>query len=205
MRQLLVGLGVVTAGLGFAMLVDRGLASAFRTSQIFLVVLGGIAVVQTYRVIRGRRRTEIEITETDDPETEQDLPVPGEDFDGTVRNMRGLRRPDGRYREAGRNRYVRARDRINERLETAAVETIVRKSGCTEREAREALEAGTWTDDPVAAAYFTGKLEETSLRRRIGLALSSEARHQRRANRAARAIADLAERDDVRPEGVVPE
>jgi len=46
------------------------------------------------------------------------------------------------------------RERLRERIETAAVDVLVRRTGCSRDEARERLAAGEWTDDELARSLF---------------------------------------------------
>lgn len=193
--------------LGFAMVGDRGLAARLSTSEAVLLPIGALALIQAYRVVRGRMRTTIALAETGDPETEQTLAVPGDDFDEIIdRIHRGSRTPFDPVAAHPRMRthVVRNRDRLNQRLETAAIATISNKWGCSEARAREAIQAGSWTDDPHAAAFFTGEIEDIGFPRRIVNAIAAEGRYQRRANRAAAAIATLAEEDATRVRTEVP-
>lgn len=189
-RALAAVVGVLAVGVGVATMVHPGVASEFSVDRTMVFGVGVLALVQSYRVVRDRRNTPVSAAETPDPETEQDLPAPGEDFDELLSRVR--------WRYAGRRRRnpgERATRRVRNRLERAAVSTITRKWGCTPEQAREALREGAWTDDPVAAAYFTGELHGVGLGRRIRLALAAETREQRRAARAAEAIAALSAAD----------
>lgn len=49
------------------------------------------------------------------------------------------------------------RDRLRERLRTAAIETWVRRGECSREEAVRRLDEGTWTDDRDAAAFLAGR------------------------------------------------
>lgn len=197
-RKVLAGLGVFVAVAAFAMVIDPGLAAELSLTDRILLLVGAIIGLQTLRVARGRTGTEIEIAETGDPETEQDLVVPGEDFDETVGELKSISHgaAAGRSRRTShRDHVLRNRDAVRERLEDAAVATIKNKWGVPEARAREALEDGSWTDDPHAAAFFTGELEGVGLRERVYNAVDADARFQRRAKHAAEAIADLSEAD----------
>jgi hypothetical protein len=200
-RKALAVLGIALAVGGFVMLFDRGLAARLSTTQTALIPIGALALLQAYRVVRGRMGTEIEIAETDDPETEQDLAVPGEDFDEWVDSLAssgGLVGTGAMGAGAGRDHVIRNRNRVRDRLEEAAVATISNKWGCSEERARQALHGGTWTDDPYAVAYFSGDPPEIGIRERVSYVFSGEGRYQRRANRAARAIAELSTADAER-------
>jgi len=199
-RELLTAIGIVVALGGFTMIFWPELGRALASSRGMVVAVGVLAAIQGYRIARDRRRTALEVAETGDPETEQDLPVPGEDFDDLVeymQNMGGPRPGTSRHRRRRRDSFVRSRRRLKGRLEDAAVATITRKYGCTDAEALESLERGTWTDDPFAAAFFTGSLDGVGLVDRLRLRFALGGRFERRAVRAARAIADLSDRDRV--------
>ncbi|PSQ15664.1 hypothetical protein BRD00_13460 [Halobacteriales archaeon QS_8_69_26] len=201
-RELLTALGVVVALGGFTMIFFPELARALATTRGMVVVVGVIAAFQGYRIARERRRAAVQVAETGDPETEQDLPVPGDDFDDLVDHMRSIHGPQLRgtaspRRRRRRDSFVRTRRRVRSRLEDAAVATITRKYGCTEAEAWEALESGTWTDDPYAAAFFTGRLEGVGLVERVRVQFAAGGRFERRAVSAAEAIADLSDDDRV--------
>lgn len=197
-RELLTGLGLVVALAGFLTIFEPRLARALATSRGMLLAVAALAAIQGYRVARDRRRTALQVAETGDPETEQDLAVPGDDFDDLLARVRRLHSPYGRTIGNRRDSFVQHRRRIKRRLESAAVATITRKFGCTEAAAREAIEAGTWTEDPYAAAFFTGRLEGVDWRDRLRLRFAAQSQFERRATHAAQAIADLSA--DDRPE-----
>lgn len=48
----------------------------------------------------------------------------------------------------------RERERLRERVETAAVDVLVRRTGCSRAEARERLADGEWTDDELTRSLF---------------------------------------------------
>lgn len=201
-RELLTALGVVVALGGFVVLFVPELGRALATTRGMVVFVGALAAIQGFRILRERRRTVVDVAETGDPETEQDLPVPGEGFDDLVEHMRNLHgrgfgATNSRRGRRRRDSFVRSRRRIRGRLEDAAVATITRKYGCTEAEAREAIERGSWTDDPFAAAFFTGSLEGVGFVERTRLRFAAGGKFERRAVRAAEAIAELSERERV--------
>jgi len=193
-RRLLAVVGVVSAVGGVVLVVRPDLATFGQRS--LLAVLGVLALVQATRVALDRRGATLDAVETPDPETEQDLPAPGDDLDTTLAAVR--RRAPTLSRQAELQRRQR-RETVRERIETAAVETIVRQHGCTRERARRALETGEWTDDPDAAAFFTGELEGVGRRGRLRRALGSEPPYSRRARHAAGAVAELADAERVEP------
>ncbi len=194
MRRLLVVVGVVSAVGGIVLVVRPELATFGQ--QSLLAILGVLALLQAGRVALGRRGATRDHTETPDPETEQDLPVPGDDLDATLSAVR--RRTPTLSRQAELKRRKR-RDTVRERIETAALDTIVRQHGCTRERARQALETGEWTDDPDAAAFFTGELDGVGRRGRLRRAFDSEPPYSRRARHAAQAVAALADAERVEP------
>jgi hypothetical protein len=196
-RRLLVAIGLLSVVVGAAMIVDPGLASYLSVESSAVLAVGALTLFQGFRVARARYATEIEAAETPDPETEQDLSVPGERFDDLLESVDPLRLRSigaGRRRERGRNDPA---ERLENRLEAAAVSTIARKWGCSRDRAREALETGEWTDDRAAAAFFSGDHEPEGLREKLRYALSTELRGKQRAVRAADEIARLSASEDV--------
>lgn len=194
MRRLLVVVGVVSAVGGVVLVVRPELATFGQRS--LLAVLGVLALLQAGRVAIDRRSATRDHVETPDPETEQDLPTPGDDLEASLAAVRRRAPTLSRHRELQRRQR---RETVRERIETAAVETIVRQHGCTRERARQALSTGEWTDDPDAAAFFTGELEGVGRRGRLRRALASEPPYSRRARHAAGAVADLADADRVEP------
>ncbi|NHN47772.1 hypothetical protein G9464_09205 [Halostella sp. JP-L12] len=181
LRRLAAGIGVAAAAVGFAFLLAPEFAGYIDTSEGLLVVVGVVALLQGLRVVSRRRRSRVTEFDTPDPETRQSLPTPGDDFDDDLAVRRG-------------RHWAARRERVSKRLEAAAVEAITYAEDCSEAAAREALGAGTWTDDPVAAAFFSDSLPASaSLWTRIRETVSLRPRFDRRAKRAAHAVADLYE------------
>ena len=190
MRRLLLAVGVLSAGGGLVLAVRPELAGFGETS--ILTVLGVLALVQTVRVALGRKGHTPSVAETPDPETEQELPAPGEDLDGALAAVH--RTPPGRATRRVEKRRARHRDAVRDRIESAAVETIVGQHGVSRERARRAIETGEWTDDPDAAAFLSDAVEVAVGRgERLRRALSRTPPFRRRAERAAVAVADLAD------------
>jgi hypothetical protein len=176
--SVVAAIGIVFAAIGFVFLFAPEYASLVNAPDAFVTLVGVIALLQGYRVVRLRRRKQVTEFETPDPETRPTLPTPGDDLGQNF----GTR---------GRNWSAR-RERISDRLETAAVEGITYAEDCSEAEAREALENGTWTDDPIAAAFFTDDIPRSvPVLTRVKHTLSLRSRYDRQARHAAHAIADL--------------
>jgi hypothetical protein len=146
-------------------------------------LVGVLALLQGLRVARARRHSDIEQAALPDPEAIRRMDTPGEDFDDQL-----LALGSGRGRGT-----VRKRETVRSRLEDAALTAIAARENCSRERARERLEDGTWTDDPYAAAFFSDRVEHSpSWREWLRRSLRAETPFQRRARRAAAAIADLA-------------
>ncbi|WP_121821960.1 DUF7269 family protein [Halostella salina] len=179
LRQIVGAVGILAAVAGFLAMFVPAVAAGIDATQSLVTVIGILALLQGYRVVRARRRTSVREFETPDPETQQPLPTPGDDFDEAITARRG-------------KHWAARRHRVATRLEEAAIDAITYAEDCSEAAAHDALEAGTWTDDPVAAALFSdGDPESATVWSKIRDTLSMEPAFDRRARRAAHAIADL--------------
>ncbi|ELZ07300.1 DUF7269 family protein [Natrialba aegyptia] len=111
------------------------------------------------------------------PEPIPSTPPPGRELEHVLDRRWPLSLPPAR------------RHRIRDGLRRTTIRTIVRTEGCATETARDHLADGTWTDDPVAAAFVRPEPESDgsllrSLRERLYFA--------RRARRTARAVLTLA-------------
>ena len=178
-------LGVVFVVVGFAMLFVPGLAGLFDANELFLSLIGLGFALQTVRVVNARRRTPYEQATTADPEIAQELTTPGDEFDDLME-------------QAAAVRYSGAqRDTVRERLRAAAVAVIVRTEGLSREQAIDRIDDGTWTDDPYAAAFFTGEIQGTSFLQRVSLFDRSRSQFERWATHAAKEIVDLSEGENA--------
>ncbi|SFR92544.1 conserved repeat domain-containing protein [Halomicrobium zhouii] len=185
---LLAVAGVLAFGLGLATLAVPGLV-ALGAEGAVLVVVGVLALVQLVRVARARYRGQNRRAGTADPELSADVESPGADL-GAVLDAFDA---DGyRYAQGGRRRS---------QLRRVAVEALTRSDDCSEAEARERIATGTWTDDPVAAAFLADddgddvpRLSQlgSRLRSHLRSRLTAESAYQRRIRRTIDAIAAVA-------------
>ena len=181
-RTALLAVAVAALAYGTATAFDPGLAGLLVVNEFYVPLLGGLALVLGYRSLRRRRRSEIRGAETDDPEVVAPVDAPGAEFDRQVASATGYRRAT-----------VQKRRRVRKRLEESAVAVVQRRLDCSREDARDRIEAGTWTDDPFAAAFLGGEdAPAPPLIDRLRHALSQESTFQRDARRTADAIADLA-------------
>ncbi|WP_117592442.1 DUF7269 family protein [Haloprofundus halophilus] len=170
MRTVTAFAGLTATVFGFAVVVNRGLAGAFGLDYLVVTLVGALALVQGIRYGLSRRKTTFHATTTDDPELRYHVPVPGDDVDVEFAGERSLGR-------------AQKRERVRERLREAARETLVGYGGLTPEEAQERLDAGTWTDDPVAAAALRESPPRPSLVARVRAMLRTESPFERSARR----------------------
>ena len=178
-----VGLFAVAAGLTFAF--RPGTAAGFRISEIVIPAVGTIVFLYAGVVLLGRARSERRTGEPPDPELLPDGPVPGDGFDDLVASAGG-----------SSSVAIERRKRLHRRIERVALAAIRRHSDCTESEARELLDSGGWTDDPLAAAYFNDDpvpMSDVDLRQRVYVTLTGTEPDILAARRAAEEVATLSD------------
>ena len=140
-RHLLLGIGVLATVAGLLVSLEPRLAPS--ASAVVLVLLGVVALWRAFRVMHDRRHTTIDQATTADVETHRSVPVPGATLD---RKLARLDRSTGRL-------HYRHRTIVTE-LEEAAIAVLVDRWGTSPARAREEIRRGTWTTDPVAAAFL---------------------------------------------------
>lgn len=141
MRPTIVA-GVVAVALGFVAILDRGVAGAFDLGYLFVTFLGIVAGATGVYYVSRRRNVSRELTAFDDPERRYRAAVPGDDLDDQFATIPIERRLRTSHRG------------VRDRIRRAAVRALVTHEGYDHRTAREAVENGTWTEDPVAASFL---------------------------------------------------
>lgn len=174
-----VGLGAVGFGLVSVALRET---FGFSLSYTFVTLLGLLAVAQGLRAVSGRRGTDGEETETGDPELRYLVPTPGDDFDELLGDTAGWS-----LQSVSRQRDVR------DRLHRVAVDALATYEHCTAEEARERIEEGTWTDDPVAASFLSDSVPAPPLGVRLRQLVRRESGFGYRVARTVDAIDALQE------------
>ncbi|MWG36931.1 DUF7269 family protein [Halomarina oriensis] len=168
-------LGVVAVLVGLAAaggLVDVGLPA------LFVPLVGVVAVLIAAGAVRDSLSAD-DRPVLPEPERRHAASVPGDEFD-TLLDSASLH---------GRIGGASDRDAIRDRLEQVAVDVLTRYDGDTPERARQRLAAGTWTDDPLAAAFFgEGVDPSTSVIDRVRFAATSDSAFRQQ---AAHAIAEL--------------
>ena len=183
-RSVTAVLGALLGIIGLVAIAVPGLTTPLPTGDAFVLLVGVVLVLGAVGQIQRRRTTELRYAETPDAELAVDLPTPGDDLDRRLDRLRLTR-----FNEAQRHR-------LRDELGDVAVTTIQRRERCSPAEATEALEAGTWTDDPFAAAFFTGLAPDVGASARVRELLHRESPFKRRAIRAIEAIERLQEGED---------
>jgi hypothetical protein len=185
LRAALAVLGVATAGLGLAMAANPSLATALPSDRDLVRLAGALIAVQGGRVLWHRHRSELDAGTVPEPAPEEtpEATTPGAGFDDLA--TAATAGTDGRV-------LTSRQERLHRRLRRTAVEALVRYRDYDREEAAASLDDGTWTDDPAAAAFFTGSPVEDPG------SLTGRSAVTRRANRAAIAIAELTGADRPR-------
>ena len=172
--------GVVAFCLGLATLAVPGLFS-LGAERVVVVGVGLVACAQLLRIVQARRHGRLRRSGTADPELPAAVERPGDDFTAVLDEF-----------DAETHRYARS-NRRRSQLESLAVDALTRYRNCTEAEARERVERGTWTDDPVAAAFLGGvDAESPPVSYRFRSWLSRESSYRRRIRRTTAAICSVA-------------
>lgn len=184
-------LGALAVLLGLAMVYVRSLAGAISPQWALLILVGVLAVIQGLRLVQSRRRTELQETETDDPERRYEAPTPGDDVQESLALAR-------RWSRAGRTTRSKLRDRLHE----AAVTGVMDEFGCSREEAARRVRAGDWTDDPVAAA-FLGDAVTLSARQRGRLLVDARSPFGQYSTSFARTVRAVASLSAVDPRAEV--
>lgn len=184
-------LGGVLAFVAAVAILGGVLAVSANTGTIALVAL--VALLASVGAF-SRRRDDRNLIETPDPERRIHVPVPGEDLQKTVDEFRP-RNPG--FTVTGR--------RISIGLREAAVAVLTRFEGLSVEEANERVDEGTWTDDPVVAAFLSPNLEGSapSIRQRVARFGGGDSPYRWRVRRSVAAITSIGT-DDERARGPPP-
>jgi len=163
---MLLAVGSVSTVAGMTLLFRPVLGGGqFVLVVVVIVLLVAAGTVSVSRLSTPRQRPE-------PPRTgeESETRVPGDAFDRQLDSL-----------SAHSARGADERAAVREQLRELAVDRVVAETGCSRTTARERLDAGTWTDDPVAAALFTG--ESPSTRAYLRALLGGQSAFERRVER----------------------
>jgi len=175
-RRLPLAVGALALLAGGALGVTGGLdfSTGPPTLPFALAVLAGGAVALVS--VLGRSAEGPTTEPMPDPGTNPKARIPGEQLD--------RRLADVSWREG------ETRTELADRIERAAVATLVRSEGWTPADARERLRDGTWTDDERAAALLSDGAAPPSVGDHVRALATGETPFQRRADRAVAALSD---------------
>lgn len=147
----------------------------FVTSAAVAAVVAGVALHRD-----GREGATVDVTA---PPARRRPVRPGVEAADAIADLRVV----GRRATADDGRTA-----LRERLQSLAVDVLVAKRDVTPATARDRLEAGDWTDDPEAAAFFAdGTIPALSTRDQLAALRSGDPPFARRARRV------LAELDEL--------
>ncbi|QLH81756.1 DUF7269 family protein [Halosimplex pelagicum] len=183
-RSVTATLGVLLGVVGIAALAVPQITTPLPTGDTFVLIVGLVLLLGAVAQVQRRRRTELDYAETPDAELAVDLPTPGDDLDRRLGRLRLTR-----FNEAERHR-------INDEIRDVAAATIRRRDRGSTEAAERALDEGSWTDDPFAAAFFTGRVPEAPTTDRLRELFDRESPFKRRAVRAIDAVERLLESDE---------
>ena len=189
-RRLSSLIGIVALGIGVVAIVAPG-TIPLSPDRVIVSLIGVLALVQALRVIQRRRDGELDEAETPEPERSIATSQPGEDFEAIL----------GQFLD--RRRIYAHVKRVREGLSAATVAVLTQFGGDTEREAKERVEAGTWTEDIYAASFLGGEdAPRVPLRTRLRDKFTRESLSQRNVRHTVDAIAAVMDRRLQSNEGV---
>jgi len=181
MRRALAGVGAVAVLVGLFVSFQQEFAGLLPGSWVFVLLVAVAAGIQSVSTVLARRRTPIDEAETGDPERRYEAPVPGDDLNDMM--------SFASTRSRGINR---SRDHIRERLVTVAVAAVADAEDCTESEARDRIEHGEWTDDPIAAWFLGEEVRLPPTDRARLLATAPFSQYEAAFDRTVRVVDELA-------------
>jgi len=188
-----VGMALLAGGLVALFVPD--LSGAVPVGFGLVQVAALVSVLLAVWVVRRRYTGQYAQTSVPDVEALLSTPTPGTEVDEMVYRLTRLREGTIEYRE-----------RIQERMAETAIAVIMQRQDCSREAALEQLEAGTWTDDAVAASFFgAGSAGPGSsslvdqIRERFG---DRESGYERQLRATVRAIEAASPFDIVEPESV---
>lgn len=174
-RTVLLAVGTLSTAVGAGLLLVPSAGGRVGPLVLVGVVVGTLALAGSAGVSRlSTPRERLDPPRSGD---ETDAAVPGDEFDRRLASLSTHSSRDADERAA-----------VRERLRTLAIERIVSENECSRAAARERIDDGTWTDDPVAAALFTG--ERPSLAAQLRALAGGKSPFGRRAERVVEVLTE---------------
>ncbi|WP_276256681.1 DUF58 domain-containing protein [Halomontanus rarus] len=164
-RKAAFALGLIAVVLGaVTLIVVTPLVHVLPSSFALVAAGGGLAFLLGLWMLRTRLRSDVSNSRAPDVERTLSTPPPGNDIDEALFRVTEFRQGTVEYR-----------DRIQQRLASAAVDVIRQRDDCSRGEAVRQLEDGTWTDNPYAKSFFAdGSPPKRSLSERLRDRLADE-------------------------------
>ena len=153
LRTLLVAGGIATlllalvAASGGGVVPTAALIELFGNDYFLIAAIGGLGLLLAVPVLTSGRAAKLRQLEMPTPERPTSAPPAGSGFDATCRRWR-LQVPVYGADD---------RERLRERLRTAAAEATRRRESCDHDAARSAIDRGSWCDDDVVTAFLAGE------------------------------------------------
>ena len=177
---LLIGASVLAAG--FTTVFVPGVASSFPFNLLIADIAAVFAVILGIWIARVRYRARPDWTMVPDVEFLLSTPSPGAEIDDKTYRLTRL--------GEGRLEY---RDQIGERMREVAIAALMHRHKINHEQAAKRLDEGSWTDDTLAATFFTtvGKSVRPSLGARLKQRFTGgKTAYERQLETTVRAIED---------------
>lgn len=158
MPSLRTVLGLLAFAFGIGALLVPGVAATFPFEPSVVGTVGLVVVFVGLGLAWAIAGSSRSAPAPPTAESRVSLPTPGTEFDEQLSMLESP--PEGRDRD----RRLETRAAVTERLRSLLAFALVDRYGLTEREARSAIAAGSWTDDEYAAALFLEDDPEWSVR-----------------------------------------
>jgi hypothetical protein len=184
----LIAVGIVTFVLallpGTAALLPAGAVAERLGNDYFLLgTFGAVALAVVAWTLSRRAKGTVSQAAPPEPETVLDAPQPGAGLDGFAEGL-----PVSIVRGGD------DADAVRERLRRVAVTEETRRRDFSDETARERVEAGAWTEDPVAATFLaTDQTAKPGMNERVRLAFRGDSWAQVCARVTMRALVEQAE------------
>jgi len=178
LRRFLSVFGVFAVVAGFVILISPEVGSSLSVRYLVVMAIGGVLLLFAVRRWFKRVVSSVDTAKTPPVERRMTVSIPGDDFDEML--------DDDSQNAMGR---LQMKETAQDRLRAVA-EVVF--AGDVE-DVDERLAAGTWSDDPDAAALFSNG--ETSMRDRVSSFVSGTSVLKRRVVSAIREFARLADED----------
>lgn len=178
-EQAFIGGGLAVL-LGIIVAVQPGVVRPFEVGEAVLNIVGLVAVYLAYRAYKKRRWATFERPSLPEVESKYAFETPGSSFTDRLHAAAATKRADGR-------------ETLRKELHQTTIEVLMVYRGYTESDADAAIEDGSWTDDPYAAAFFTFETPPRPLSARIEDALEGHIAFERRGKHVIAELANITE------------